>query len=45
MSGIEAVRQLRKLGRKDLIVGVTGNALLSDQQEYLTAGVNRYDIH
>jgi len=41
MSGVEMVRKLRKLGRKDLVVGVTGNALLPDQEEYLAAGVNQ----
>ena len=59
MSGLEAVAKLRRLGRKDLVVGVTGtyvffgssnvgvddifpgNALLSDQQEYLDAGVDQ----
>jgi len=40
MSGVEMVRKVRKLGRKDLIVGVTGNALLPDQEEYLAAGVD-----
>jgi len=40
MSGVEMVRKLRKLGRKDLVVGVTGNALLPDQEEYLAAGAN-----
>ncbi|KIP05565.1 hypothetical protein PHLGIDRAFT_128820 [Phlebiopsis gigantea 11061_1 CR5-6] len=40
MSGIEATAKLRALGRKDFVVGVTGNALLSDQQEYLEAGVD-----
>ncbi|KAG5644868.1 hypothetical protein DXG03_007509 [Asterophora parasitica] len=41
LSGLKAVAKLRELGRKDLIVGVTGNALLTDQQEYLEAGVDR----
>jgi osomolarity two-component system sensor histidine kinase SLN1 len=40
MSGVEMVRKLRKLGRNDLIVGVTGNALLPDQEEYLAAGAD-----
>lgn len=40
MSGVEMVEKLRKLGRKDLIVGVTGNALLPDQEEYLAAGAD-----
>ncbi|KAI5118222.1 hypothetical protein M0805_000718 [Coniferiporia weirii] len=41
MSGLDTVTVLRALGRKDLVVGVTGNALLSDQREYLNVGVNR----
>lgn len=40
LSGVEMVRRLRGLGRKDLIVGVTGNALLPDQEEYLAAGAD-----
>ncbi|KAH8077880.1 hypothetical protein BXZ70DRAFT_1002843 [Cristinia sonorae] len=40
MSGLEAVAKLRGMGRRDFIVGVTGNALLTDQQEYLEAGVD-----
>ncbi|KAI0628055.1 hypothetical protein C8Q77DRAFT_1245956 [Trametes polyzona] len=40
LSGLEAVAKLRQMGRKDFVVGVTGNALLSDQQEYLEAGVD-----
>jgi osomolarity two-component system sensor histidine kinase SLN1 len=41
MSGLSMVSKLRKAGRKDFVVGVTGNALLSDQEEYLEAGVDR----
>ncbi|KAI0701496.1 hypothetical protein BC835DRAFT_213923 [Cytidiella melzeri] len=40
MSGLEAVAKLREMGRHDFVVGVTGNALLSDQHEYLEAGVD-----
>ncbi|RPD73184.1 hypothetical protein L226DRAFT_466050 [Lentinus tigrinus ALCF2SS1-7] len=40
LSGLDAVTKLRSMGRKDFVVGVTGNALLSDQQEYLEAGVD-----
>ncbi|KAI1791886.1 hypothetical protein LXA43DRAFT_888392 [Ganoderma leucocontextum] len=40
LSGLEAVGKLRALNRRDFVVGVTGNALLSDQQEYLEAGVD-----
>lgn len=42
MSGLDTVTALRSIGRKDLVVGVTGNALASDQQEYLDVGVDRY---
>lgn len=41
MSGLEAVDKLRRRGRRDFVVGVTGNALLSDQEEYLNAGVDQ----
>ncbi|KLO12174.1 hypothetical protein SCHPADRAFT_829937 [Schizopora paradoxa] len=41
MSGLDTVNVLRSLGRRDLVIGVTGNALLSDQQEYLDVGVDR----
>ncbi|KAG9095756.1 hypothetical protein FS749_009820 [Ceratobasidium sp. UAMH 11750] len=39
-SGVEVVRQLRSLGRQDFVVGVTGNALREDQEEYYEAGVD-----
>ncbi|KAI0296554.1 hypothetical protein B0F90DRAFT_1636279 [Multifurca ochricompacta] len=41
MSGLSMIAKLRKAGRDDFVVGVTGNALLSDQEEYLEAGVDR----
>ena len=41
MSGLEAITRLRAAGRDDLVVGVTGNALIGDQDEYLGAGVNQ----
>jgi osomolarity two-component system, sensor histidine kinase SLN1 len=41
LSGLKVVARLREMGRHDFIVGVTGNALLSDQEEYLTAGADR----
>jgi CheY-like chemotaxis protein len=41
MSGVEMVKKLRNLGREDLIVGVTGNALLQDQEEYVEAGADQ----
>jgi len=43
MTGLSMVTKPRKAGRSDFVVGVTGNALLSDQEEYLQAGVdNRF---
>ncbi|KAH9958812.1 hypothetical protein BC827DRAFT_1135669 [Russula dissimulans] len=41
MSGLSMVKKLRDARRNDFVVGVTGNALLSDQEEYLEAGVDR----
>ncbi|EJD47260.1 hypothetical protein AURDEDRAFT_163867 [Auricularia subglabra TFB-10046 SS5] len=40
MSGLQMIARLRALGRQDFVVGVTGNALLSDQEEYMSAGVD-----
>jgi CheY-like chemotaxis protein len=45
MSGLSMITKLREAGRNDFVVGVTGNALLSDQAEYLAAGVDRYVNH
>ncbi|KZP17575.1 hypothetical protein FIBSPDRAFT_920629 [Athelia psychrophila] len=40
LSGLKTVEKLRDFGRGDFVVGVTGNALLDDQNEYLEAGVD-----
>ncbi|KAF7356453.1 hypothetical protein MVEN_00978400 [Mycena venus] len=40
LSGVKLVERLRSLGRTDFVVGVTGNALLTDQKEYLDAGAD-----
>ncbi|KAF7356425.1 Histidine kinase [Mycena venus] len=40
LSGINTVAKLREWGRGDFVVGVTGNALLEDQEEYIAAGVD-----
>ncbi|KAF9233473.1 Tco5, signal transduction HAMP domain histidine kinase [Melanogaster broomeanus] len=40
MSGLEVVTKLREMKRCDFVVGVTGNALIDDQNEYLEAGVD-----
>ncbi|TKA51038.1 hypothetical protein B0A53_05833 [Rhodotorula sp. CCFEE 5036] len=39
-SGVEVVTELRSLGRNDLVIGVTANALQSDQEQYLKAGAS-----
>ncbi|KAI5474272.1 histidine kinase, partial [Pseudohyphozyma bogoriensis] len=39
-SGLQVVAQLRSLARDDLVIGVTANALLSDQEEYLEQGAS-----
>ncbi|GAA5968789.1 hypothetical protein JCM11641_000734 [Rhodosporidiobolus odoratus] len=39
-SGVQVVAKLRSLGRDDLVVGVTANALLSDQEQYLESGAS-----
>ncbi|VDB95608.1 unnamed protein product [Peniophora sp. CBMAI 1063] len=41
MTGEETVRRLRSLGRDDLVVGCTGNALSEDQSAYIEAGADR----
>ncbi|KAJ3994080.1 hypothetical protein F5050DRAFT_1576353 [Lentinula boryana] len=40
LSGLKTIEILRRLRRRDFIVGLTGNALLTDQDEYLQAGVD-----
>lgn len=40
MTGEQAIKVLRAAGRTDLVVGATGNALKSDQDSYLKAGVD-----
>ncbi|KAJ7117815.1 hypothetical protein C8R44DRAFT_201560 [Mycena epipterygia] len=41
LSGVKLVERLRQLrGNTDFVVGVTGNALLTDQKEYLDAGAD-----
>jgi CheY-like chemotaxis protein len=40
MSGLDAVRAIRAAGRAAFVVGVTGNALLTDQKEFLEAGAD-----
>ncbi|GAA5890425.1 hypothetical protein JCM5296_005044 [Sporobolomyces johnsonii] len=39
-SGLQVVTKLRALGRDDLVVGVTANALISDQEQYLEQGAS-----
>ncbi|KAJ7580150.1 hypothetical protein C8J56DRAFT_962344 [Mycena floridula] len=40
MNGMQAIKFIRSQGRRDFVVGLTGNALLPDQNEYLEAGVD-----
>ena len=40
MTGPQMLAQLRLHNRKDLVVGVTGNALKEDQEEFESAGVD-----
>lgn len=42
MDGHEATRQLRAMGVKSPIVGLTGNALNSDRNQFLAAGVDDF---
>ncbi|KAG8928047.1 hypothetical protein FRC01_006537 [Tulasnella sp. 417] len=42
MSGVDTIKQLREMKRKDFVVGVTGKQLKDDQEEYLEAGVDVY---
>lgn len=40
LSGLVVVTKLREMGRRDFVVGVTGNTLVEDQKEYFEAGVD-----
>lgn len=40
LSGIQASRELRAMGYRGVIVGVTGNALADDQQEFIRSGAD-----
>jgi len=40
MTGPQMLAELRKHNRSDLVVGVTGNALKEDQEEFEGAGVD-----
>eukprot|EP00250_Pteridium_aquilinum_P010515 c19442_g1_i1 orf=356-3073(+) len=42
MDGHEATRQLRAMGVKSPIIGLTGNALNSDRNEFIAAGVDDF---
>ena len=41
MSGPDCVRELRRVGYKGLIIGVTGNSMETDIATFLAAGVNK----
>ena len=40
MTGLEATAEIRKLGYKGPIIGVTGNAMDADREEFLSAGAS-----
>ena len=40
MSGLEAASRLRGMGYKNLIIGITGNALETDRREFEEAGAD-----
>jgi CheY-like chemotaxis protein len=40
MDGPTAITEIRKLGYSSIILGLTGNALLSDRDAMLKAGAN-----
>lgn len=42
MDGHEATRRLRAMGVKSPIIGLTGNALNSDRNEFISAGVDEF---
>ncbi|KAK4701055.1 hypothetical protein P7C70_g5186, partial [Phenoliferia sp. Uapishka_3] len=39
-SGLEVISKLRSLGRNDFVVGVTANAQLHDQEEFIEQGAS-----
>ena len=41
LTGEQAIKHLRAAGRKDLVVGATGNALKADQTSYLSVSLSR----
>ena len=42
MNGPEATKQIRQLGYKGLIYGLTGQASREDKEEFLQAGADQY---
>ena len=40
MDGPTATRNIREMGYKGIVVGVTGNALEEDRESFLKSGVN-----
>ncbi len=44
MNGPDCVRELRRIGCRGLIIGVTGNSTETDINAFLEAGVNRVMI-
>lgn len=41
MTGVECVREMRRIGLRTYVLGITGNALLSDQNEFLSNGADK----
>jgi len=41
LSGVGLCKELRRRGRRDFVVGITGNALKEDQLEFAQAGADR----
>ena len=41
MDGPTAAREMRALGFKGLIIGVTGNALIADIDQYIASGADK----
>lgn len=41
LTGLQVARELRRVGRNDLIVGVTANASKEDQDEFIVAGADQ----
>ena len=45
MNGVEATRRLRKMGYKNMVAGLTGNAMDDDVDEFKKAGAGNLHFH